>query len=207
MIVKYKKCVESNKTSRGKDEEKGAFVGTRVTHGISCVYLFVVFIMTSFVVCGDDTNAIRDTLSSLCSLNSVGQFGSCCKEHPTGSISFSRRDSWSCYANDMKTNDEGDLSYLFVFLIYPIRIPHILHRDLSSKNLTDFGEYGFSSLTNLVSLLFLFFLFIQVFDFCGSLKGNDPKTLSINTFYGLTNLVSLHSFPSFLSDCFNSSDR
>ena len=116
--MKYNKCVESNNTSRGNDEKKGAFVGTtertRITHGIVCAHLFVVFIMTSFVVCGDDTNAIRDTLSSLCSLNSVGQFGSCCQEHPTGSILFSRRDSWSCYANDMRTNNGGDLIFLFV---------------------------------------------------------------------------------------------
>ena len=125
MTAKYKKCVESNKTSGLSYEKKGVFVGARITHGIACVHLFVVFIMTSFVVCGDDTNAIRDTLSSLCSLNNVGQFGSCCKEHPAGSILISKRDSWSCYANDMRTNDGGDLISLFVFsLFYSKSIPH-----------------------------------------------------------------------------------
>ena len=125
MTEKNKKCVESNKTNGLSYEKKEAFVGTRITHGITCVHLFVVFIMTSFVVCGDDTNAIRDTLSSLCSLNSVGQFGSCCKEYPTGSISFSKRDSWSCYANEMRTNDGGDLIFLFVLpLFYSRHIPY-----------------------------------------------------------------------------------
>ena len=36
------------------------------------------------VVCGDDTQALRDTISSLCSLNKVGKFASCCGSYDNG---------------------------------------------------------------------------------------------------------------------------
>ena len=212
MTVKYNKCVESNKTSRENDEKKGAFVGTaertRIPHGIVCAHLFVVFIMTSFVVCGDDTNAIRDTLSSLCSLNSVGQFGSCCQEHPTGSILFSRRDSWSCYANEMRTNNGGDLIFLFVLSSFlQNTFLTFLHRDLSSKNLTDFGEYTFSSLTNLASLFISFPLPFSCFDSFVITEREFPNSHAKVYVLWSHKSCFISVFVFILLNCFNCSDQ
>ena len=198
MTVKYNKCVESNNTSRGNDEKKGAFVGTtertRITHGIVCAHLFVVFIMTSFVVCGDDTNAIRDTLSSLCSLNSVGKFASCCKEYPIGSISFSRRDSWSCYANDMRTNNGGDLLFLFVLSRFIQSNFHTFYTGISHLRISLILE---STLFPVSPILFLFlslFFLFPVLILLLSLKGDFPIAMPKGFYYGLTNLVSFQFF-------------
>ena len=79
---------------------------------------FVFFFSLSCVVCGDDTHAVRDTFSSLCSINTGNAFSSCCREHPASSIDLTRLESWSCYANDMKTNENGDLISMFVFSFF-----------------------------------------------------------------------------------------
>ena len=98
---------------------KGGFVGTkertRMVVELVPVHLLLLFFITSFVVCGDDTSAVRNTISSLCSLNSGTKFGKCCEEYPIESINLSKRESWSCFANDMKMNDRGDLILLFAF--------------------------------------------------------------------------------------------
>ena len=97
---------------------KGGFIGTRgrtrTTIQIVPVHLFLLLFIASFVVSGDDTNAVRDTISCLCSLNSGTQFGKCCEQYPIESIAFSKRESWSCYANEMRTNEKDDLILLFV---------------------------------------------------------------------------------------------
>ena len=39
-------------------------------------------------VLGDDTQALRDTLSSFCSLNKEGKFGSCCESYDISSVTL-----------------------------------------------------------------------------------------------------------------------
>ena len=67
------------------------------------------------VVCGDDTQALRDTISSLCSLNKVGQFASCCGSYDNGaSITLESSPARSCFFDDFESNTGSVLTSLFV---------------------------------------------------------------------------------------------
>ena len=160
------KCTHRNNMYIQCSDRKRVFSGTkgrtRTLIEIVPTHLLLLFFIASFVVSGDDTNGVRNTFSCLCSLNSGTQFGKCCEQHPIESIELSQRESWSCYANEMKTNERGDLIFLFVVLFF-FRItfvfifPFYQHRDLSSRGITNLGQYCFSSLTNLASLFLHFF--------------------------------------------------
>ena len=66
------------------------------------------------VVEGDDTQALRDTISSLCSLNSVGQFASCCVSYDNGaSLTLASSTTASCFIADLGST-KGLLIFLFV---------------------------------------------------------------------------------------------
>ena len=67
------------------------------------------------VVSGDDTQALRDTISSLCSLNKVGQFASCCGSYDNGaSITLEDSPVSSCFIYDLKSTTGSVLTSLFV---------------------------------------------------------------------------------------------
>ena len=65
------------------------------------------------VVEGDDTQALRHTLSSLCSLNNVGTFSSCCASYDINSITLDNKTTWSCFINSLSAT-ESALTTLFV---------------------------------------------------------------------------------------------
>ena len=69
------------------------------------------------VVSGDDTQALRDTISSLCSLNKVGKFASCCGSYDNGaSITLEDSTARDCFIYSLGSTTESDLTFLFVNL-------------------------------------------------------------------------------------------
>ena len=67
------------------------------------------------VVSGDDTQALRDTISSLCSLNKVGQFASCCGSYDNGaSITLEDSTARSCFIYDLGSTTGSVLTSVFV---------------------------------------------------------------------------------------------
>ena len=73
-------------------------------------------LMTMIVVEGDDTQALQHTISSLCSLNSVGKFASCCASYNNGaSITLEDTPARSCFIKSFKSTAGSILTSLFVF--------------------------------------------------------------------------------------------
>ena len=67
------------------------------------------------VVEGDDTQALRDTISSLCSLNSVGEFASCCVSYDNGaSLTLEYSAARRCFIYDLASTTGSVLTSLFV---------------------------------------------------------------------------------------------
>ena len=63
-----------------------------------------VIVLMMIVVSGDDTQALRDTISSLCSLNKVGQFASCCGSYDNGaSITLESSPARNCFFANLKS--------------------------------------------------------------------------------------------------------
>ena len=71
------------------------------------------------VVEGDDTQALRDTISSLCSLNSVSQFASCCVSYDNGaSLTLESSTVRDCFISNLTTTTESVLTSLFVICFF-----------------------------------------------------------------------------------------
>ena len=84
----------------------------------------VIVLMMSAVVSGDDTQALRDTVSSLCSLNKVGQFASCCKSYNNGAtITLADSPARSCFIASLGSMTGSIVTYLFVDLIDLVLVP------------------------------------------------------------------------------------
>ena len=67
------------------------------------------------VVEGDDTQALRDTISSLCSLNSVDQFASCCVSYDNGaSLTLASSTARECFITGLGSTTGSVLTSLFV---------------------------------------------------------------------------------------------
>ena len=137
------------------------------------------------VVCGDDTQALRDTISSLCSLNKVGQFASCCGSYDNGaSITLENSPARARFIAGLGSTTGSVLTSLFVicfifvlFLLFDdchCFSSFFIFRDFYSRGLSVLGKDVFSSLTNLKSLF--------------------PLLLTPSSIH-----FFLHSFPSFWS--------
>ena len=108
----------------------------RVTHFFQSTHfvLFLVIVLMMIVVSGDDTQALRDTISSLCSLNSVGQFASCCVWYDNGaSLTLASSTARDCFIYNLTSKTKSVLTGLFVicfilccssFLIIVIHFNH-----------------------------------------------------------------------------------
>ena len=125
----------------------------------------VIVLMMMIVVCGDDTQALRGTISSLCSLNKVGQFASCCGSYNNGaSITLEDSPARDCFIYDLESTTGSVLTSLFVicfifvlFLLFDdchCFSSFFISRSFQSKGLSVLGKDVFSSLTNLESLPF-----------------------------------------------------
>ena len=168
----------------------------RITHFFQSTHfvLFLVIVLMMIVVEGDDTQAFRDTISSLCSLNSVGKFASCCVSYDNGaSLTLEYSTARECFIYNLASTTGSVLTSLFVFyFIFVLFLlfddchsfsSFFIFRSFQSRGLHVLGKDVFSNLTNLQSLFSLLL------------------TLSTIHFF-------LHSFPSFLEfsiqqSCFN----
>jgi len=97
--------------------------------------LVALFTVAATVVEGDDTEAFRHTLSSLCELNKVGVFADCCSTVDLSSVTMYT--GWDCFARNVKY--KGDF---------------ITELNFMKRNITSLGTGSFSSLTGLKSLTF-----------------------------------------------------
>ena len=113
--------------------------------------IMALLMVVSVSVLGDDTKALQDTLSSLCSLNKDGEFGDCCGKYDISSVTLDSTESWKCFLEGISFTSDSIITYLFAFyqtqfVLYPIFM------NFDSKNLGSLGDGVFSSLTNLMSL-------------------------------------------------------
>ena len=167
------------------------------------------------VVCGDDTQALRDTISSLCSLNKVGQFSNCCKTYKNGvDITLESSKARSCFIYGLASTTGSVLTSLFVicfifvlFLLFDdchCFSSFFFFRSFQLRGLSVLGKDVFSSLTNLQSLFSLLLtlssihFFLHSFPSFWSFQSNSLVSIESGTFNGLNNLRSL-SFLSFAS--------
>ena len=82
---------------------------------LSTPVIMGVIVLMMIVVSGDDTQALRDTISSLCSLNKVGKFASCCGSYDNGaSITLEDSPARSCFISGLKSTTGSVLTSLFV---------------------------------------------------------------------------------------------
>ena len=89
----------------------------RITHFFQSTHyvLFLVIVLMMIVVEGDDTQALRDTISSLCSLNRVGQFASCCASYDNGaSLTLASSTARKCFISGLASTSGSVLISLFV---------------------------------------------------------------------------------------------
>ena len=80
------------------------------------------------VVSGDDTQALRDTISSLCSLNKVGQFASCCGSYDNGaSITLENSPARYCFISYLGSTIGSVVTELFVIcFIFVLFLPFLM---------------------------------------------------------------------------------
>ena len=130
---------------------------------LSTPVIMRVIVLIMIAVSGDDTQALRDTISSLCSLNKVGQFASCCGSYDNGaSITLASSSARACFIYSLASTTGSVLSSLFVicfifvlFLLFDdchCFSSFFISRSFSYKGLSVLGKNVFSSLTNLQSL-------------------------------------------------------
>ena len=110
---------------------------------------------------GGDTMAFRDTLSSLCSLNTVGRFASCCGRYEMRSVTLDPSEARNCFVPSITYTSGSLLTSLFVLLFVLFAILRS-NRSLEGRELSVLGSGVFSNLTNLMSLLYsrLFHVFV-----------------------------------------------
>ena len=71
-------------------------------------------LMMVIVVSADDTQALRDTVSSLCSLNNAGEFHSCCLSYDINSLSLASSPARGCFISGLSSGTGSVLTGLFV---------------------------------------------------------------------------------------------
>ena len=148
----------------------------RITHFFQSTHfvLFLVIVLMMIIVEGDDTQALRDTISSLCSLNSVGEFASCCVSYDNGaSLTLASSTARGCFISGLTLTSGSVLTSLFVicfifvfFLLFDdchSFSSFFIFRSFESRELYVLGKDVFSSLTNLKSLFFLLLTLLHSF--------------------------------------------
>ena len=114
-----------------KNNNGGHLLSSFLLRRTSLLLVSLVLTSTFLCVCGDDTQALRNTLSSLCSINSGGEFGSCCKTHDAGSVNIKDKNTWDCFARDIESSDDLNVISLFVLFSFPINIFTLFYSGIS----------------------------------------------------------------------------
>jgi len=148
------------------------------------ILIFFGLISLTAVVMGDDTEALRHTISSLCSFGGWGDFSACCRSYSANSIVLNDRNTWSCFIKNLTVTEDFALTHLdFSLKDVPVLPNNVFSGltnlevlDLGSNDITSIESGAFNSLSNLVSL-----------DLNGCFLGSLPSGL----FNGLNNLTDL----------------
>ena len=93
---------------------------------VTCTKTFIVMMtlmVTAECVLGDDTKALQNTLSSLCSLNKEGKFGSCCENYDISSVTLASSVARGCFIHEFSSTDSSIITFLLK-LIYLKYGPH-----------------------------------------------------------------------------------
>ena len=180
---------------------------------LSILMIMGVIVMMMIVVCGDDTQALRDTISSLCSLNKVGKFASCCRSYDNGAtITLKSSPARSCFIFALSSTTGSVLNSLFVicfifvlFLLFDdchCFSSFFIFRSFNERGLSVLGKDVFSSLTNLQALFSLLLtlssihFFLHSFPSFWRLQSNSIASIESKAFNRLNNLLYLfHSLP------------
>ena len=85
-----------------------------MTHTKTSLMMLTLMITVFVVVLGDDAWALRNTLTSLCSLNQKGVFGSCCRSYSIESVGLGSSAARNCFISSIISNG-GSITTLFVF--------------------------------------------------------------------------------------------
>ena len=93
-------------------ERDSFFAGTNPS-----LIMMMTLLVVSMCVLGDDTQAFRKTLSSLCSLNKEGQFGSCCVSYDISSVTLASSAARDCFISSLSFTS-GSITYLFVIKLH-----------------------------------------------------------------------------------------
>ena len=93
---------------------------------LSTPVLMGMIVLMVIVVSGDDTQALRDTISSLCSLNKVGRFASCCGSYDNGAtITLASNPTRSCFIYGLGSTTGSIVTSLFVICFIYCFVPSI----------------------------------------------------------------------------------
>ena len=107
--------------NKRKTTNVASFMGHKhlpfITNSKVPVIMIVVMLAVVVSVLGDDTQALRDTLSSLCSLNKEGQFGSCCESNDISSVTLASSETWNCFISSLGYK-RGSITILFVQYLF-----------------------------------------------------------------------------------------
>ena len=91
------------------------FAGTNSS--LIMIIIMMTLVVVSMCVLGDDTQALQDTLSSLCSLNKEGQFGSCCESYDISSVTLASSPARNCFISSLSSTS-GTIIKLPVFQMH-----------------------------------------------------------------------------------------
>ena len=85
-----------------------------MTHTKTSLMMLTLMITVFVVVLGDDTQAFRNTLTSLCSLNREGVFSSCCGSYSIESVGLDSSAARNCFITNLISSG-GSITTLFAF--------------------------------------------------------------------------------------------
>ena len=80
--------------------------------------MMIMMVMILVSVLGDDTQALQDTLSNLCSLNHEGYFGSCCENYDISSVTLDSSEARNCFISSLDSTSGSIITYLFVYQLF-----------------------------------------------------------------------------------------
>ena len=110
--------------NKRKTTNTASFLGHKylpfITNTKVPVIMIVLLLGVVVSVLGGDTQALRNTLSSLCSLNKEGKFGSCCESYDISSVTLDSAEDCFIYSIYSKS---GSITRLFVSMMF-LRIVH-----------------------------------------------------------------------------------
>ena len=112
--------------NKGKTTNVASFMGHKhlpfITSSKAPVIMLVLMLGVVVSVLGDDTQALQDMLSSLCSLNNEGKFGSCCESYDISSVTLDSSPARNCFISSLSSTS-GSITTLFVFHLF-FKITH-----------------------------------------------------------------------------------